>query len=55
MLLNGLSRYPCHIINEVGYCKLNRQETFMLSQFIDRIGVKENESTVLTSNKDPSH
>ena len=54
-LLNGISRYPCLIINEVEYCKRNKQETLLFYQLFDRIGFKENENTVLSSNKDLSH
>jgi DNA replication protein DnaC len=53
-LLNGLSKYSCLIIDEVGYCKLNRQETLLFFQLVDRIGLKETGSIVLTSNKDLS-
>ena len=30
-LLNGLSKYSCLIINEVGYCKFNREERLFSS------------------------
>ncbi|MFA7130154.1 MAG: ATP-binding protein [Sphaerochaeta sp.] len=53
-LLNGLSKYSCLIVDEVGYCKLNRQETLLFFQLVDRIGLKETGSIVLTSNKDLS-
>lgn len=29
-LLNWSPKYSCLIVDEVGYCKLNRQETFVL-------------------------
>ena len=53
-LLNGLSKYSCLIIDEVGYCKFNRQETLLFFQLIDRVSIKETGSIVLTSNKDLS-
>lgn len=53
-LLNGLSKYSCLIIDEVGYCKFNREETLLFFQLIDRISLKETGSIVLTSNKDLS-
>ena len=53
-LLNGLSKYSCLIIDEVGYCKFNREETLLFFQLIDRISLKESGSIVLTSNKDLS-
>ena len=52
--LNGLSKYYCLIIDEVGYCKFNREETLLFFQLIDRISLKETGSIVLTSNKDLS-
>jgi len=53
-LLNGLSKYPCPIFDEVGYYKFNRQETLLFFHLVDRIGMKETGSIVLTSNKDLS-
>lgn len=53
-LLNGLSKYSCLIIDEVGYCKFNRQETLLFFQLVDRVSMKETGSIVLTSNKDLS-
>jgi hypothetical protein len=38
----------------VGYCKLNRQETLLFFQLVDRIRLKDTGSIVLTSNKDLS-
>ena len=53
-LLNGLSKYSCLIIDEVGYCKFNREETLLFFQLADRVSLKETGSIVLTSNKDLS-
>lgn len=52
--LNGLSKYSCLIIDEVGYCHFDRAETLMFFQLVDRINLKETGSIVLTSNKDTS-
>lgn len=53
-LLDGLSKYSCLIIDEVGYCKFNREETLLFFQLVDRVSLKETGSVVLTSNKDLS-
>ena len=53
-LLDGLSKYSCLIIDEVGYCKFNREETLLFFQLVDRVSLKETGSIVLTSNKDLS-
>lgn len=52
--LDGLSKYSCLIIDEIGYCHFDKQETLMFFQLIDRINLKETGSIVLTSNKDTS-
>lgn len=52
--LNGLSKYSCLIIDEIGYCHFDKAETLMFFQLIDRINLKESGSIVLTSNKDTS-
>lgn len=51
-LLNGLSKYSCLIIDEVGYCHFNKEETLLFFQLVDRICMKDTGSIVLTSNKD---
>ena len=51
-LLNGFSKYSCLTIDEIGYCKFNRDETLLFFQLVDRIGLKENGSIVMTTNKD---
>lgn len=52
--LNGLSKYSCLIIDEIGYCRFDKAETLMFFQLIDRINLKESGSIVMTSNKDTS-
>lgn len=52
--LNGLSKYSCLIIDEIGYCHFDKAETLMFFQLIDRINLKESGSIVMTSNKDTS-
>ena len=39
--LNGLSKYSCLIIDEIGYCRFDKAETLMFFQLIDRINLKE--------------
>lgn len=53
-LLNSLSKYTCLIIDEVGYCQFNKEETRLLFQLIDRIDSKQMGSLVITSNKELS-
>lgn len=53
-LLSGLTKYSCLIIDEVGYCHFNEDETLLFFQIIDRIDAKGFGSIVITSNKDPS-
>jgi len=53
-LLSGLTKYSCLIIDEVGYCRFNEEETLLFFQIIDRIDAKGFGSIVITSNKDPS-
>lgn len=53
-LLNGLSKYSCLTVDEVGYCKFNRQETLLFFELVDRVSLKETGSIVMTSNKDLS-
>ena len=52
--LNGLSKYSCQIIDEIGYCHFDKAETLMFFHLIDRINLKESGSIVMTSNKDTS-
>ena len=53
-LLNGLAKHSCLIIDEVGYCRFNHDETLLFFQLVDRISTKESGSIILTSNKDLS-
>lgn len=53
-LINGLSKYSCLIVDEVGYCKFSKPETLLFFQLVDRISLKENGSIVITTNKDLS-
>lgn len=50
-LLNGLSKYSRLIIDEVEYCKFNRQETLLFFQLVDRVSIKETGSIVLLATK----
>ena len=49
-LLNGLAKNSCLIIDEVGYCRFNHDETLL----VDRISTKDSSNIILTSNKDLS-
>lgn len=50
-----LVRYPCLIIDEVGHCKFDKENTNLFFDVIDRRYSKDGASnTVFTSNKQPS-
>lgn len=49
--IGALSKYACLIIDEVGYCKFNKEETLLFFQLVDRMSVKESGSIIITSNK----
>lgn len=52
--VSGLTKYSCLIIDEVGYCDFNVEQTRLFFQIIDRIDIKGFGSVVITSNKEPS-
>lgn len=53
--INTLVRYPCLIIDEIGYCHFDKENTSLFFDVIDRRYNKEGMSnTVFTSNKQPS-
>ena len=55
-ILNGLVRPSCPIIDEVGHCEFNKENTRLFVDLIDRRYNKEgNFNIVFTSNKYPSH
>ena len=54
--LNGLVRPSCLIIDEVGHCEFDKENTRLFFDLIDRRYNKEgNFNIVFTSNKHPSH
>ena len=55
-ILNGLVRPSCLIIDEVGHCEFDKENTRLFFDLIDRRYNKEgNFNIVFTSNKHPSH
>ena len=52
--LSGLTKYSCLIIDEVGYCEFNVEETRLFFQIVDRIDARGFGSVVITSNKEPN-
>ena len=55
-VLNGLVRPSCLIIDEVGHCEFDKENTRLFFDLIDRRYNKEgNFNIVFTSNKHPSH
>ena len=55
-VLNGLVRLSCLIIDEVGHCEFDKENTWLFFDLIDRRYNKEgNFNIVFTSNKHPSH
>lgn len=53
-MLNGLAKYSYLIIDEIGYCKFNREETLLFFHMVDRFSIKESGSIIMTTNKDLS-
>ncbi len=53
-LISALVRPTVLIIDEVGYCRLDREETQVFFHGIDRRYEKDAQSTILTSNKQAS-
>lgn len=53
-LLSGFLKYQCIIIDEVGYCTLDKDETRLFFQMIDRLSTRGSGSVILTSNRDVS-
>lgn len=53
-LISGLQKYQCLIIDEIGYCSFNEDETRVFFQIVDRLSSRESGSMILTSNKDAS-
>ena len=51
-MLEGFTKYSCFIIDEVGYCHLDTEESRLFFQLVDRIDAKQYGSLVLTSNKE---
>ena len=55
-VLNGLVRPSCLIIDEVGHCEFDKENTRLFFDLIDRRYNKEGSyNIVFTSNKNPSH
>ena len=53
--VNTLVRYPCLIIDEIGHCKFDKENTMLFFDVIDRRYNKDGMfNTVFTSNKQPS-
>ena len=52
-LLSGFLKYQC-IIDEVGYCTLDKDETRLFFQMVDRLSIRGSGSMILTSNRDVS-
>lgn len=53
--VNNLVRYQCLIIDEIGHCKFDKENTMLFFDVIDRRYHKEGMfNTVFTSNKQPS-
>lgn len=53
--INTLVRYPCLIIDEVGHCKFDKENTNLFFDVIDRRYNRDGiTNTVFTSNKQPS-
>ncbi len=53
--VNTLVRYQCLIIDEIGHCKFDKENTMLFFDVIDRRYNKEGMfNTVFTSNKQPS-
>lgn len=53
--VNNLVRYQCLIIDEIGHCKFDKENTMLFFDVIDRRYNKEGMfNTVFTSNKQPS-
>lgn len=50
--ISSFMKYDCLIIDEIGYCKFNKEETRMFFHLIDRFGMKKTGSIIFTSNKD---
>ena len=54
-LLNGLIRYSCLIIDEVGHCDFDKENTRLFFDLIDRrCNTEGNSSIIFTSNKNPA-
>ncbi len=53
--INGLVRYSCLIIDEVGHCEFDKENTRLFFDLIDRRYSREgNFNIIFTSNKNPS-
>ena len=52
--LNGMSAQRCLIIDEMDHCSLDRQQTILFFQLVDKRYKKRNGSIVITSNRQPS-
>lgn len=48
-LLSGFLKYQCIIIDEVGYCTLDKDETRLFFQMVDRLSTRGSGSVILTS------
>ena len=53
-LLSGFLKYQCIIIDEVGYCTFDKDETRLFFQMVDRLSTRGSGSVILTSNRDVS-
>ena len=53
-LLSGFLKYQCIIIDEVGYCTLDKDETRLFFQMEGRLSTRGSGSVILTSNRDVS-
>ena len=54
-VLNGLIRYSCLIIDEVGHCDFDKENTRLFFDLIDRrCNSEKNSSIIFTSNKNPA-
>lgn len=51
-LISTYQKYQCLIIDEVGYCSFNDEETRVFFQIVDGLSSRDSGSIVLTSNKD---
>lgn len=53
-LLSGFLKYQCIIVDEVGYCTMDKDETRVFFQMVDRLSTRGCGSMILTSNRDVS-